>query len=187
MSKIETPYIYAHLADVIQTAWLGFLAHLAKPVGWVFALKTFFIIISLILLAGIAILFFRIKERAQVSFVQGPEELPRPGPAPKAANRRWQSILNKLEKGDESNLKLAVIEADKILDDLLRRMGYAGQDIGERLKQISPAQIPQIDQLWQAHKLRNQIVHQPDFRLNLAQAKRAIEIYQKVFEDLKLL
>jgi len=97
----------------------------------------------------------------------------------------WQSVLDKLEIGDEANYKLAIIEADKIFDNLLKRIGYQGDDMGERLKQIIPAQLVNIDELWQAHKIRNRLVHEENFELREHEAKRVIEIYKKALDELE--
>ena len=101
--------------------------------------------------------------------------------------KQWAKITKRLETGKEAECKLAVIEADKILDDSLKRLDYHGEDMGERLKQVKSDQLANIDELWQAHKVRNRIAHEPDFRLTQAQARRAIEIYQRAMQDLKAL
>jgi len=102
-------------------------------------------------------------------------------------SREWSAVLKKLESGEESNLKLAIIEADKILDNILKKSGYKGDNMGERLKQITSAQIANIDAIWQAHKIRNNIVHDPDFRLTRQDAENAVKIYQRALEDLMAL
>jgi len=99
----------------------------------------------------------------------------------------WQSVLDKMTSGDEANLKLAIIEADKLFDSLLKKSGYQGEDMGERLKQITSDKLVNIDEVWQAHKMRNRLVHEPDFQLREHEAKRIIEIYQKAFQDLEAL
>ena len=108
-----------------------------------------------------------------------------PGLPKKKMVKRWESVLANLGREDENSYKLAVIEADKIFDDILKKIGYQGEDMGERLKQLTPAQTANLDEVWQAHKLRNQIVHEPDSKLTRAQAQRAVEIYQRALEDLE--
>jgi len=95
--------------------------------------------------------------------------------------------MDKLEKNNESDYKLALIEADNIFDNLLKKIGYQGEDMGERLKQITEAQLANIDDLWQAHKVRNRIAHESDFKLTYSQTKRAIEIFQRAARDLETL
>jgi hypothetical protein len=96
--------------------------------------------------------------------------------------KKWEKIRERLEKGWEPEAKLALIEADQLLDDLLKRMGYAGEGIGERLKQIDSGVLPNVDQIWEAHKIRNNLVHDPDYKLSLGRARRAIAIYEQAFK-----
>ena len=67
--------------------------------------------------------------------------------------------------------------------------GAAGtfQWLGDRLKKIKPAQLPEIDAIWQAHKLRNQIAHEQDFKLKRDLAERTLGIYEKALRELKVL
>ena len=97
----------------------------------------------------------------------------------------WQSVIDKLNNNNEDSYKQAVIEADKIFDDLLKRNNYQGEDMGERLKQITQNQLSNIDEVWQAHKLRNRLVHEPNFQLKEHEARRMIEIYQKALENIE--
>ena len=55
----------------------------------------------------------------------------------------------------------------------------------ERLKSIKPAQLKNLDNLWQAHKVRNHIVHEPNFKIGLNRVEEVIENYKKVLEELE--
>ncbi len=105
----------------------------------------------------------------------------------KSANQRWEEILARLQKGDEANLKLAVIEADNLLDEILKRMGLPGQDMAERLKQIEVQEIKSIDRIWSTHKIRNQIVHEPDFHLTQEEAEATVENIEEALKELEYL
>lgn len=99
--------------------------------------------------------------------------------------KQWDKILARVEAKDEANLKLAVIEADGLVDFLLKRIGYKGETMFERLKSIKPAQLKSLDGLWQAHKVRNRVVHEPNFKINLNQTEEVIENFKKVLEELE--
>ena len=99
----------------------------------------------------------------------------------------WRHVQRHFFKGDDNSLKVALIEADKILDDALKAGGFKGENLGERLKKITEAQLPNLDQIWEAHKLRNRIVHETDFKLNRDTAERALGVYEKAFKDFGLL
>ena len=152
---------------------------------FIFALKIISLIVSGLLLVTIILLILRLRKQLSRSFELIAESISAPGLPKKKLVRRWESVLANLERDDENSYKLAVIEADKIFDDILKRIGYQGEDMGERLKQLTPAQAPNVNEVWEAHKLRNQIVHEPDAKLTRAQAQRAVEIYQRALEDLE--
>lgn len=101
--------------------------------------------------------------------------------------KEWESIQKRLEVKDEANYKLAVIEADKLLDTILKKLTIPGSTMGERLKAIPVSQLPSIDTVWQAHKLRNHLVHTTEFVLTESKAKQAIAIYKQAFIELKVL
>jgi len=150
-------------------------------------LKVISVLISALLLFIIFFLTFRLRKSVKKSLELVVGSVSSVGKSTKVVSKEWESVLAKMEKKDESSYKLAVIEADKILDDLLKKIGYLGDDMGERLKKITAAQLSNIDEVWQAHRVRNRVVHEPDFQLTRPQAKRAIEIYQKALEDLEMI
>src|ERR1700733_711219 len=94
------------------------------------------------------------------------------------AKKEWAKIEGHFYKGDENDLKVAIIEADKLLEEALREGGIRGATLGDRLKNIKTNQLPNVDQIWQAHRLRNQIVHEPTFKLKRDLAERALNIYE---------
>lgn len=98
----------------------------------------------------------------------------------------WLKIKRRLEAGSESEYKLAVIEADSMLSDILEKMGFKGETLGNRLKQVTTDILPSIEETWEAHKIRNNIVHDPDYKLTLDQAQKALEIYEQALRDLQV-
>lgn len=99
--------------------------------------------------------------------------------------KKWEKIKDRLELPPESEHKLAIIEADDLLNEIFRRMGYQGETLGERLQHLTSAQVPDLEQVKEAHKIRNNIVHDPDYQLYLDQARKAVEVYEKVLRDLQ--
>ncbi len=148
-------------------------------------LKILFIVFALVCLAG-AIYFATKSSWLKYRIIQDLVEFftYRPYGIRKIV-KQWAKIMGRLETGLESEYKLAVIEADSLLDETLERMGYGGETLGERLKNITSDILPNLEQIWQAHKIRNNIVHDPDYRLNLDEARKALAIYEKAFTDLQ--
>ena len=84
--------------------------------------------------------------------------------------------------------KLAIIEADIMLGELLDAMGLGGTTIGEKLKSASPNSFKTLDQAWRAHRVRNEIAHAgSDFVLTKKAAQDTITQYKMVFEEFELL
>jgi hypothetical protein len=77
---------------------------------------------------------------------------------------------------------LKVVEADKILDEALRLLGYTGT-LGEKLKKAGP-RFSDLDAVWKAHKLRNKLVHQLDAAPRDAEVERAVESFRRALNDL---
>lgn len=150
----------------------------------VFFLKILSVIISVIFLVVIILWVMKIREniaRVREKLAQGSDLLEL---MKKEFSAKWQSVLRKIENADENSWKMAVVEADGLFDDLLKKMGYEGEDMGERLKQISPSEIPNLSEVWQAHKVRNRIVHEPGFRLAKFQAEQIVGVYFRLLKDL---
>ncbi len=98
---------------------------------------------------------------------------------------RISEIYKKTVGGSQSDWKIAVIEADKTLDQLLKQKGFNGSSLGERLKNMVPADLPEIyEEVWEAHKIRNRIVHEPDFEISQNEARQIVSIYDRAIKKI---
>jgi hypothetical protein len=98
---------------------------------------------------------------------------------------KFAELQAHLESSNPNDWKLAIIEADIILDDTLKRQGYAGPTLGDRLKSISPTSLNSIRDAWDAHMVRNKIAHAgADFILTQKIARETIMQYERVFKEL---
>lgn len=100
--------------------------------------------------------------------------------------KRWQEIESLIDRNDEMGYKMAVMEADKLLDHVLKAMMISGQDMGQRLKVIN-AKYPETRQAWFGHKIRNQLVHEASYHLNYKTAKQAINSFRNSLKALGVL
>jgi hypothetical protein len=99
-------------------------------------------------------------------------------------NQRWEHIKELMKSKNQSDWRQAIIEADIILDEMLRRMSYDGFTIGDMLKQIEPSDFVTLDKAWEAHKFRNEIAHTgSEFVLSKDEAERVISLFQAVFDE----
>lgn len=108
------------------------------------------------------------------------------GAGKKKMVRAWEKSKKRLETKIPSEYKLAVIEADSFFNDVLERMGYPGESLGERLKKVPEGVFPNLDDIWQAHKIRNDIVHDPNYSLTQKTAEEVLRIYEEALKNLEI-
>ncbi|MDP3792128.1 MAG: hypothetical protein Q8Q89_00120 [bacterium] len=97
---------------------------------------------------------------------------------------RWGEIVRHFESVKEAEWKFAIIEADKLVDDLLKQGGYLGDTMGERLMNIEKGQLLSLQGLWEAHKIRNKLVHDTNYFLRYTEARQAIKFYEEALKEL---
>ena len=96
---------------------------------------------------------------------------------------RFLEIENKFKKENPATYMTTVINADKLLDRAMMEMGLAGKTMGERLKKNGD-KFSNLNGVWQAHKLRNAIAHEPDVEVSYKRAYNALSIYKQALKDL---
>lgn len=154
--------------------------------GTLLVLKVLFIVISFYFI--ISIIYFLSKTR-YFQWLYGESLVDAFTKRPygvKKMDKIWDMIMEKLKSDSESDYKLAVIEADGVLDEVFKKVGYKGKDLEARLKQLSPVHYPNLDKMKEAHQIRNDIVRDPDYQLGLSEAKKALAVYRKILEELEV-
>jgi hypothetical protein len=96
---------------------------------------------------------------------------------------RWLAIEQSLVRDNEPSYHMAILNADKLLDQALKDRGTRGNTMGERLKSAKDS-LPHRNDVWTAHKMRNQVAHEPDVRLSYDQARRALSGFKHGLKDL---
>ena len=102
----------------------------------------------------------------------------------KAAKEPWLAILKKLESGNPSDWNLAVMQADSIADNILKEMGLGGETMGERMKALDKSRLATLDDLWEAHRIRNEIAHSPEKNVTKHRAVYAVSLFKEVLKEL---
>lgn len=148
--------------------------------------KLILIIVSILIGILIAMVVVKINKLVGTKINLIKELLP-PSPATSGLNARWDEIERHINSTREAEWKFAVIEADKLTDDLLKGAGFPGDTMGERLINIQPGQLITLQNLWEAHKIRNRLVHDTNYFLRYTEAKRAVGLYEKTLKELQAL
>lgn len=96
---------------------------------------------------------------------------------------RWLEIEHGLNPGNRDSQYMAILKADKLLDQVLRDTGSKGQTMGERMKSRQNA-WSNANAVWAAHKIRNQIAHDENVQLSETTVRRALASFKQALKDL---
>ncbi len=96
-------------------------------------------------------------------------------------HEKWMELLSRVKTPE--GMVLAVIDADKLLDEALKKCHYRGKTMGERLV-AAQRDIRDNDAVWYSHKLRNRLVHEPNVRLKRREAQAALAGFKQGLNDL---
>ncbi|KKS16492.1 MAG: hypothetical protein UU71_C0001G0030 [Parcubacteria group bacterium GW2011_GWB1_41_6] len=97
---------------------------------------------------------------------------------------RWREVKEHSLGANPSDWRVAVIEADVILEGALMAKGYQGETLGEMLKNAEPYRLKNLDKAWEAHRTRNRIAHEPDKEITKLETDRALANYEAILKEL---
>lgn len=101
---------------------------------------------------------------------------------------RWARLEEEANSDDEKRWRLAILEADIMLNELLDILGYRGETMADKMKQVDRANFRTIDMAWEAHRARNQIAHQGSSHLlSQRETRHIMGLYEQVFREFKLI
>jgi hypothetical protein len=105
-----------------------------------------------------------------------------------SVKEKWSKIEETFALNGASNFKAGIMDADKLVEYVLRTK-VGGNSMGESLKRGKNLfrNYNDYNNLWFAHKVRNNIAHEVGHDLNSAEAKRAMEYFRKALKELGVL
>ncbi len=188
MSGTEQVVIYGtsnNPFEIIGSVYAKYFSGAVEPFLPVLnTIKPVLIVFSLLFFTGIVFTVFRLREinRREYEYYKpiNVEEK-----EAKARIIEWEVIMEHLNADNPAEWRIAILEADNILDRLLAEEGFIGDSLGERLKGLKTSDLVTLGDAWEAHKVRNTIAHDGStFSLENRQAKQVIGMYEKVFREL---
>ena len=179
-SLSSTASQYAHVATSLGQATLTIYNKNLLPLE-IFAVIAFvvIIVITVVIIVKAGWLSLRVNRIRDVILKT---DMPK-----KNAQAAWAMSQKHFFAGDANDLKMAVVEADNILNDALRYAGVRGVNLGDRLKNVKRGQMPNLEDVWAAHKLRNEIAHGMNLSIKRDTAERALEAYETALKNLGVL
>lgn len=154
-------------------------------VNFFVSLRPVFAVAAVVFLAGI---FFSIIKAREVHHKEHEKYAPIPVEEITAKEKmvQWQVVLDHVNSESPAEWKLAILEADNMLDEILEDQGYFGETVAEKLQAMDPTRIASYSEVWEAHKLRNQIAHGGalDMELSKKLARDTVAKFGNAFRDL---
>ena len=182
VGNIQSSSYYSGAGAFLYQAGMVIKWIIGQLTGISLVASIFFVIVIVYCVEGLKVI--RGKEKLMYDTKTEPayEDLPESGDL--ALAHRWNSVIEHISTGNLNDWKQAIIDADIILDDILTKMGYQGESVGEKLKRVDPGDMKTLRDAWDAHMVRNRIAHDGSaFALNQVEAQRTINQYKKVFEE----
>lgn len=188
---LNTEYFFKKLYELFRAGDVAELwRHIQDFLSFLIIPST---ILSLLLLTGIVYAYIRGKqieeeEMRKLGIVhthgdshEEGEEIPT---IERKVNEKWQRVETHINSTNPSEWRLAILEADIMLDEMLEGLGYHAPTLGDKLKSVEKSDFTTLDKAWEAHNVRNSIAHQgADFLLNEREAKRVISLFEEVFRE----
>ncbi|MBI4121407.1 MAG: hypothetical protein HY470_00410 [Candidatus Ryanbacteria bacterium] len=168
---------------------VGSIESLAQNVfiyRFIIALKVISGTVAVISIVGIAYVLSQIwKLRARhVEAVLAHEARVAVPPQARSYALDWSAIRLRLNTATDADAALLIIDADALADRILRELGLPGETMGERLITLGDQKFKEIDDLWDAHKLRNEIAHEGAKNITYSDASWALDKYERAFKEL---
>jgi len=84
---------------------------------------------------------------------------------------RWKQLQQRC--ADKSQWSLAIVEADELLNEALKKKKFKGKNMGERLVEAQ-RNFSNNDAVWFGHKLRTKLEINPDLPLTKEDVQKAL-------------
>ena len=144
---------------------------------FLFNVRLAFILLSVILLFLIIFLLIKISVVSPLykSLKGTTHKAPDPVLSKKKIQKRWTKIEARAKSGLEANYKLAILEADKLFDRVLKNVGY---EMGKKLKSMEEIKL--------AGKIKDKII-EDKYKPSREEAEKSVDAYKRGLEELEML
>lgn len=98
--------------------------------------------------------------------------------------KHWDEISKKALSSPPQSFTLAIVAADNLVGDALKDKKLEGDTIADQLKRLNPHDFKTLNNLWRAHRIRNDLVHTTGFEIKESEAKELLSIYESFLKEL---
>lgn len=171
--------IYSLTFGIQNSTSAGFASFLSNAWVTVTVVGSVVAVASLVVITFCLMRLFELRKKEEEALGPTLEIAPDGG-----ENPRWKHIQSLMDSSNPSQWREAILEADIMLEDMLKEQRYTGAGVGEMLKQVERSDFDTLDAAWEAHKVRNDIAHRGSTsELTEQLARRTIARYESVFRE----
>lgn len=164
--------VFQFIAGILEViAIIGLLLSLAMLYGWLYA----------------AVRLKKYGAQAEEALAAEEKRFRERALGKEAQNPRRVDIATHSASDNPNDWRIAIVEADILLEEILEKHGFVGATIGEKLRGASIESFRTLNDAWEAHKVRNKIAHEgAGFELTERIAKQTIAQYENVFNEFEV-
>lgn len=97
---------------------------------------------------------------------------------------QWEQLYASSGLESSASRKVALIEADALFDRALKHCGLEGQTMADRLRSAQRRWGERFDDVWEAHRLRNQVVHEAHPHISVDQLTHVLNSYAQALRQI---
>lgn len=186
-SYLNLEYIFTKIVDYIQPIYTFLInPHIWTVIGFISAASSV-IFISLIVFSLVRMREIQLYEKNEVNHEIN-EALLKDKEKARNENQRWNYVITLIESPNDSDWRMAIVEADALLEESLKEKNHEGSTVAELLDSARSSGYATIQNAWDAHLIRNKIAHEgSEYPLSQIEGRRVIKMFQNFFEELKII
>lgn len=130
-----------------------------------------FLLIGVLILAVVFILYISVSRKASPALNR------------EKYQAKWLEIENSVSSDNTAACHMAILNADKLLDQALKERHFKGENMGERMKSAQNT-WKNANHVWTAHKIRNKLAHEADAKVNYQLTLQVLSAFKQGLKDL---
>ncbi len=150
--------------------------------SWFMALLKFFALVYVLVVVADIIMLLMLSD-LRASLRENFTGSNRPLVKPKKYIKRWESILSRLSTDNTSQYKVAILEADAFAEEVLEALGFGGNNMKERLDQVSDYAFETKGDLITGHAVRNRVIQEASFEPTKEEAEATLRYFSNFFRE----
>lgn len=96
--------------------------------------------------------------------------------------KKWEAVKKRLDSDNSNEWKAGILELAGMVNEILGIIGYKGDLLGEKLINIFPGQLSNLEELSVANKVKNQIVQDPNFVISKEDAQKTASTFVETLQ-----